>query len=270
SRVLLMDCLIRVGRLVDAEQLLEELDRWNRQQGRTRDYWLVETLGMIAYMRGELVDAERLLDEATRGFGSLRSRSGQMEAMSYLAWIAIDVGKERRARLLAEQALTMAREDSDVMVEANCLWLLARLALRRGDALEARSILSECVHVARQRDERIVLVLALQVGADLAYAEADADRAVKLFGAADRHLRAIPHIIPPSVSEGYDCALADLRETLGDAALEAAWTAGRAMTLDDALAVALGADGSLHHSTRAMSPASKTCTTKIGRSEPCV
>ncbi|NHZ73796.1 MAG: hypothetical protein GWP16_04940, partial [Nitrospirae bacterium] len=97
SRVLLTDCLIRIGRLTDAEQILEELEMWNQQQGRTCDYWLVENLGMIAYVRGELVQAERFLEEATGGFGRLtrglgspRSRSGQMEAMSYLAWITID------------------------------------------------------------------------------------------------------------------------------------------------------------------------------------
>jgi len=245
SRVLLTDCLIRVGRLVDAERLMEELDTWNQQEDRFRDYWLVENLGMIAYMRGELVDAERFLEEATKGFGTLRSRSGQMEAMSYLAWITFDLGKERRARLLAEQALTMAREDSEVMVEANCLWVLARLALRRGDTFEARSILGECVRVAHRRDERIVLVLALHGCADLAYAEGDADRAVRLFGAADRHLRAIPHVLPPSVEDGYDRALSDLRETLGGTALDAARIEGSSLTLDDALALALGPIGAL-------------------------
>ncbi|VAV91962.1 Transcriptional regulator, AfsR family [hydrothermal vent metagenome] len=245
SRVLLTECLIRIGRLEDAERLLEELDAWNQQQGRSRDYWLVENLGMIAYVRGDLADAERFLEEATMGFGSLRSRMGQMEAMSYMAWITIDLGKERRTRLLAEQALTIAREDGEVMIEANCLWLLARLALRRGDTLEARSLLRECVHVGRRRDERIVLVLALHVCADLVYTEGDADRALRLFGAADRHLRAIPHILPPSVTEGYDRALADLRETLGGAGLEAARNEGSAMTLDDALDLALGPVGVL-------------------------
>ena len=117
SRVLLTECLIRVGGLVDAERLLEELDIWNEQQGRSRDYRLVENPGMIAYARGELVDAERFIEEATRGFGSLRSRSGQMEATSYPAWITFDLRRERRARLLAEQTLTMAREDTEASVE---------------------------------------------------------------------------------------------------------------------------------------------------------
>ncbi|MEA3501735.1 MAG: hypothetical protein U9R47_03105, partial [Actinomycetota bacterium] len=228
----------------EAEQLLEELDRWNERHGRTRDYWLVENLGMVAYVRGDLTDAERLLEEAVKGFGSLRSRNGQMEAMTYLAWITIDLGKERRTRLLIERALTMAREDNDVMIEANCLWILARLALRRGDTTEAQSLLHECVGVARRRNERIVLVLALHVCADLAFTEGDADRAVRLFGAADRHLRAIPHIMSRSIGEGYDHALADLRRTLGDAASDTAWTAGSAMTLDDALTLALGSGGS--------------------------
>ncbi|MCJ7781956.1 MAG: hypothetical protein MUQ27_14145, partial [Acidimicrobiia bacterium] len=86
SRVLLGECLIRVGKLAEAQQVLEEFDRWNEQQGRMRDYGLVENLGMTAYARGDLVEAERLVEEAVRGYGRLKSRSSQMEAMSYLAW----------------------------------------------------------------------------------------------------------------------------------------------------------------------------------------
>lgn len=49
---------------------------------------------MVAYARSNLVQAERLLEEAVKGFGGLGSTIGQMQAMSYLAWITIDLRKE--------------------------------------------------------------------------------------------------------------------------------------------------------------------------------
>jgi len=243
ARRLLGECLIRIGDFDEAERLMTELVRWDEESGRTRDYGLIENLGMNAYARGDLAEAERLVEEAVKGFGSLESRSAQLNAMAYLAWITIDLGKEQRTRLLAERALTMAREDGEVMIEANCLWILARLALGRRDTAGARSLLDQCVGVAANRRERIVLVLALHVYADLAYVEGDADRAVRLFAAADRHRRAIPHVMPSSVGDRYDRELADLRRTLGDDAFDAEWAEGTAMTLEDAVTLARRVDG---------------------------
>ncbi|MEN8114252.1 MAG: tetratricopeptide repeat protein, partial [Actinomycetota bacterium] len=248
ARVLLSECLIRVGRLDESEQMLTELARWDEREGRTRDYGLVENLGMTLYTRGDLEEAERLVEEAVKGYGSRGSRSNQMEAMSYLAWITIDLGKDRRTRLLAERALAMAREDSEVMIEANSLWVLGRLALSEGNTAVARSLLSECTRIAGWRRERIVLVLALHACADLAHIEGEGERAVRLFGAADHHLRAMPHIMPPSIGDRYDRTLADLRRTLGDAVWETAWSEGSAMSLDDALDLALDPDEAHTHS----------------------
>ncbi|MEN8234661.1 MAG: tetratricopeptide repeat protein, partial [Actinomycetota bacterium] len=243
ARVLLTECLIRVGRFDESEQMLTELTRWDEREGRTRDYGLVENLGMTLYARGDLEEAERLVEEAVKGYGRRGSRSNQMEAMSYLAWITIDLGKVRRTRMLAERALAMAREDSEVMIEANSLWVLGRLALREGDTAGARELLAECLRVAGRRRERIVLALALHACADLANIEGDQERAVRLFGAADHHLRAISQIMPRSIGDDYDRALADLRLSLGDRVWEAARDAGREMSLDDAIGLALKPSG---------------------------
>jgi predicted ATPase/DNA-binding SARP family transcriptional activator len=235
ARLLLSECLIRVGRFDEAEQVLIELISWDERHGRARDYGLFENLGMAFYARGDLEEAERLVEEAVKGFGSRGSRSSQMEAMSYLAWITIDLGKDRRTRLLAERALAMAREDSEVMVEANSLWVLARLALRDGDLAGSRSLLTECLRVARRRRERIVVALALFTCADLACIEGEARRAVGLLAAADRRLRALPHIVPASMAGDHRRSLAALRSELGDRAWEAAWAEGEALALDDAI-----------------------------------
>jgi tetratricopeptide (TPR) repeat protein len=235
---LLTECLIRAGRLDEAQAMIERFETRDREHGRSRDYWQVENLGMLAFGQGRLERAERLLEEAVQGFGRIGSKTGQMEAMTYLAWITIDLGKEQRTELLAERALAMAREDSDVMIEANCLWLLARIELRRGDLRNTRVLLEQCVGVARRRDERISLVLALYVWADLAHCAGDAQLAPRLFAAADRHLRSIPHIMPPSIGAGYEVVLADLRRTLGEPAFNAAWDAGLTLPLNDAIDMA--------------------------------
>ena len=250
----LTECLIRAGRLDEAQELIEWLQTADEEHGRTRDYWLVENLGMLAYTRGQLEHAEHLLEEAVQGFGRLGSKTGQMEAMTYLAWITIDLGKDRRTELLAARALAMAREDSDVMIEANCLWLLGRLELRRGHLAKARSNLELCVRVARRRGERISLVLALYVWADLACSAGDAQLAVHLFAAADSHLRSIPHIMPPSIGARYETALADLRQAVGGATFAAAWEAGLALPLADALDMAIETNPASNSRSTSLTP----------------
>jgi hypothetical protein len=69
--------------------------------------------------------------------------------------------------------------------------------------------------------------------------------AARLFGAAESLRERLGAEMMPDERVEYDQALNALRASLGDqaAAFEAAWQAGRALSFEDALALALSAPG---------------------------
>jgi predicted ATPase len=236
----LAECFIRVGRLDEADEVLDELQRWvgQHEQEAHSGCYVTITRGMVAFCRADLARAEQMLEEGVREFGRRGSLSGQMESMLYLAWIALDLGKERRARLLAEQTLATARRRARMFHEATSLWVLARLALHRGELVEARARLEDCTNVARRRRESFILAMALFVWADLAHTEGDTERSARLFGAAERALAAIPHIMPPTIGARYERIVEELRHSLGDLRFEALLAEGTKLSLTEVLDLA--------------------------------
>lgn len=238
----LAECLIRVGRFDEADRVLDELHHWVSQSEREEhsDHWVTITRGMVAFCRGDLLRAEQMLEEGVREFGREGSLSGQNESMLYLAWIALDLGKRRRARMLAEHTLAMGRRHARIFHEATSLWLLARLALEAGDLAEARARLEECTDVAVRRRESFILAMALFVWADLAHAEGDPDRSACLFGAAQRALADVPHIMPPTIGARYAQICGELGKSLGEARFGSLQAEGSRWSLDEAVAAARG------------------------------
>jgi tetratricopeptide (TPR) repeat protein len=235
---LLAECLTRVGRLDEADALLDELDRGEAQQDEYGNHYIAVARGMVAFCRGSLEVAEAHLETAVKAFGIQGSAAGQMESMMYLGWVALDLGKVRRTRLLVENSLALARKYAGALYEATSLWLLARLALQQGDTDGARVTLEVCTDVAVRRREAVSVAFALFVWADLAYLRNHPPRAAQLFGAAERALHGLPHIMPPTIGRGYAEATADLRDKMGTARFEHLTGVGHEMTRDDAIAYA--------------------------------
>jgi len=65
------------------------------------------------------------------------------------------------------------------------------------------------------------------------------ERATRLFGAAEMLLAGDDDNLDPANRSVYDRSIAALRARLGDGAFAAAWVAGRALTLEQAIACAL-------------------------------
>ena len=81
--------------------------------------------------------------------------------------------------------------------------------------------------------------------AGLATATEDPERAVRLLGAADVLRERTGIVASTAGMRRIDKALAEAREHLGEAAYMAAWSAGRAMSLPQAAADALGPTGTV-------------------------
>jgi hypothetical protein len=75
--------------------------------------------------------------------------------------------------------------------------------------------------------------------AALAAAQAQPERAARLFGTAEGLREAMGAPLPPAERAEHDRSVAAVRTTLGEEAFAAAWAEGRAMSRDQAVAFAL-------------------------------
>ena len=125
---------------------------------------------------------------------------------------------------------------------ANISWLLfslGNITRRQGDNTRAIAHFAECLAWFREPGDIFGIAACLEGIAQVAIAIAQPVPAVQLFGAAAAIRDAIGHPPYPDEQHEYDRLLAAAREQLGEDAFAAAWAAGRALTLEQAIAEAL-------------------------------
>jgi ATP/maltotriose-dependent transcriptional regulator MalT len=156
-----------------------------------------------------------------------------------LGSIALEAGDAETARRYFQQELQLARELPNPRSEALSLSRLCRVALLEGDTDDAAACLDGCLRLANALGERTGIFVGLVGSAEVAVRRGEMARAARLLGAADALRDEI----------GYSRELWEREQrervatALGnDAALVAANPEGRAMTLEEALAYALGED----------------------------
>jgi hypothetical protein len=113
------------------------------------------------------------------------------------------------------------------------------LALVQGDYGRIEALLGESLRLGGEVGARDVLAEVLEVLACAAVACGQPQRAARLGGAAETLREALGARLPPVLEAHCDRLLQDARLALGSQAFAAAWVAGQAFPLADALAEAL-------------------------------
>jgi DNA-binding CsgD family transcriptional regulator len=116
---------------------------------------------------------------------------------------------------------------------------LGVLALEQGDPTAARARFDEGLRIAREVADRFSIVQLLAGSASLAAAEGRPERALHLAGAVTALAEAFKLSFLPGVPARLDRGAQRARSAVSGAVAEAAWEAGRTMTLDQAIAYAL-------------------------------
>jgi tetratricopeptide (TPR) repeat protein len=158
-------------------------------------------------------------------------------ALIELGRLAVSREDYERARGHFDEALALSRKTGDTGMIGWSLGELSRAEMHLGQHEAAHAHRGECLRLGLERGGRQEILRSLAAFANLASARGRHERAARLFGAVE------------ALYEAADSAPADLADTaphiratraaLGEAAFEAAWTAGRAMTLEMAMCVAL-------------------------------
>ncbi|MFW6074762.1 MAG: LuxR C-terminal-related transcriptional regulator [Chloroflexota bacterium] len=200
--------------------------------------WCRYNMGRSAMWSGDL-------DEAARIYEQVREIAPDLDERLYRAVLgnlgAIQVQSQdfEQAQALLSDAITLAEEANHVVGLGFILPDYALLALQQGDMETTASRLTYALEIQKDLKDPRYASQTLEVAAWLAGQTSQAQRAVQLLGVADRIRESIGVRVPPMTARYYESFLPRIRERLTDEQWDEAWALGRAMSLDDALALAV-------------------------------
>jgi non-specific serine/threonine protein kinase len=228
-----------------AELLLREALALSREAGdRINQAWA------LVFLSGDLMGYPDRYDEGITlceaGLALFREsdhKPGVARALNHLGELARLIGDYGHAQEMYEECLAIAREIGDRQREAYMLGCLGVVADHQGDYDRSEALTMEALAQLRELHLRFGIASALQGLAGPVGAKGQAERAAQLIGAGEALYEAMGVRPQSSDQSEIDRIVAAVREQLDEAAFEAARAAGRAMSLEEAVAYALGEDG---------------------------
>lgn len=225
--------------------LYEEALVLARKAGDKWNIWaLLNNLGIVELQLGDYPRASALYQESLAISKELGDKLGVAYALGNLGEVAHDQRDYAKARDYYEQSLDIARGLGDKYLVGLILNNLGEVARAQGDLERAGALNTESLTIARELGNKKGIAATLEGLANVAGAQGQAGCAAKLFGAAEALREAIGVPMEPSKRAEHDRIVAAVRSALGEDAIAAAWAEGRAMTLEQAIAYALGASPS--------------------------
>jgi predicted ATPase/transcriptional regulator with XRE-family HTH domain len=239
----------------------------------------LNSLGIIAYEQGDYPRAGELYGESLLLKRELGDQQGIAASLNNLGNVAMSQGDHDAARRLHQESLALKRGVGDQQGIATSLNNLARIAIEQCDYPTARALFTESLalhdaignkrgaalalnnlgEVARREGNyqascglyKECLVIRQGLGdkqgiaecvaglAEVARAQQQMAQAAQLLSATAALLAAIGGCLEPVERAIYDGSVLAVQSALGEENFASAWSAGRAMTLEQVIAFAL-------------------------------
>jgi hypothetical protein len=148
-------------------------------------------------------------------------------------------GDDARAAAYYDEALALAQAAGYKDMLGSIRHNQAYLALHQGEHERAEALLVESLVLSRAVEMWIQIVYGLEVMGGVKVAQGQPERATRLLGAGEAWLDLAKQEIGPPERGEHDGYITAARAALGDAAFDAAWAAGQALTLEQAVDEAL-------------------------------
>ena len=206
---------------------------------------LARVLGHLGYVDYDQGDHAAAMTRMEESLGLFRLQGERWD----LAWGLFGLGfawtgrDDGRAHRLLDESLALFRACGDLWGSAVVLLNLGSLAQRQGNTVRAEALWRESLALYRDMGGRWGMMCSLEGLAAVRAARGDAVGAARQLGAAATLRVGMGMPSEPAESVlSQDGTIAQSRAASGEATWAAAWAAGGAMTLDDAVASALDAD----------------------------
>jgi predicted ATPase/transcriptional regulator with XRE-family HTH domain len=194
--------------------------------------------GVVAAAEGDSAHARACFVEKRALWEQVGERSGIASALRDLGWLARREGAPAEARAHYLEALGVERDLGDGAGIAATVVGLGDLARDQGDDAQAAALYVEALTQLRGSEAQNECAACLEGLAAVAWAAGDAERATRLCGAAA--VLRLPEItVTPAFMAGGAGLIVATRTVLDEEAFAAAWAAGQALALEDAVALAL-------------------------------
>jgi tetratricopeptide (TPR) repeat protein len=194
---------------------------------------------LVAYGQGDYTRAAALHEEALALLRALGDTRGIAASLDNLGLVAQAQGDYTRAATLHEEALALLRALGDTRDIAASLANLGAVAGRQGDHGRAADLLEQSLLLSRDVSARDLVGTSLESLAWVAVARGRPQQAARLGGGAEALLETLSVPLPPEQQAVHDRAVQAMRAALGEDAFAAAWAEGRALPLEEVIALAL-------------------------------
>jgi predicted ATPase len=195
----------------------------------------LSNLGNVVKLQGEYGRARELYVECLSIFRGLGDRTGVAWSLNYQGDVAHDQGDSAAARTLYEEGLAIFREVDDRWGIAGTLADLGSLAREKSDYSTARSMYRGSIKVFRELDHRRGIARLLEYFACLAAAQLEAERSLRLAGAAAALRKNIGAPLTPADQAKLETSLHAARQALTNKVGATAWLEGWALPAESAI-----------------------------------
>jgi predicted ATPase len=198
---------------------------------------VLRRLGIMHYEQGDYTAANAYLRRGLSIFEEVGDKVRISGTLTWLARLAMAQGNDGEADELLAKALLLIRQTGHLIGRIDPLNALGRLAQRQGDYARAQTLHEESLALSVEMDVPARIARTLEAFACLAARQGQAEIAVRLFGATEVYTAPREEYFDPIWRQEHDQLLALARTQLGEESFAAAWAAGAAMTLDEAVAL---------------------------------
>jgi predicted ATPase/class 3 adenylate cyclase len=224
-----------------ATELYEEGLALSREMSDT--WWIAslkESLASVSGFRGDSERATELYEESMDLFREQGDKQSLAINLNNLAMVVHSQGDLGRAARLTEEAVALQRELGTRGGVSMGLCNLGWIALLQEDLGKAADLYRESLSLAWDSGLNPIVQSALEGFACVAGAKGEAERAARLWGAAQALHETKDIRRDTDFLDEADARISAVRSGMGEEVWEEAWRKGRAMTLDEVVSYALG------------------------------
>jgi predicted ATPase len=224
------------GDAVVAHSLFEEsLVVWRELGDRKAVARALSNLASVVKLQGDFARAHSLYAECLSIFQELGDRTGVAWSLNSQGDVAQDQGDFTAAQTLYEQGLAIFRELGDRWGIAGTLADLGNLAREQQDCAAAHSLYRESLKIFQELEHKRGIARLLECFACSAAAQLQAERALRLAGAAAVLRQNIGAPLTPGEQAKLEAILARARQALTNTSGATAWLEGWAMPVEKAI-----------------------------------